>query len=58
MYIIKEVCGMTMKDIGDLFGGRNHSTVVYNLKVVGNKIKNDRFYHDTVEDIIKNVKTI
>lgn len=58
MYIIKEVCGMTMKDIGDLFGGRNHSTVVYNLKVVGNKIKSDRFYHDTVEDIIKNVKTI
>ena len=58
MYIIKEVCGLTMEEIGKEFSGRDHSTVVYSIKDVSNRLKTDSFYHDTVEDIIKNVKAI
>lgn len=58
MYIVKEVCGLTMEEIGKEFGGRDHSTVVYSIRNVSDRLKEDSFYRDTVEDIIKNVKTI
>ncbi len=55
MYVIKTVCGLTMKDIGKEFGDRDHSTVVYAINSVRTKMKNDVFFRDTVEDIIKTV---
>lgn len=58
MYIIKEVCGLTMEEIGKEFGGRDHSTVVYSISNVSQRLKTDSFYRDTAEDIIKNVKAI
>ena len=58
MYIIKEVCGLTMEEIGKEFGGRDHSTVVYSISNVAQRLKTDSFYRDTAEDIIKNVKAI
>ena len=58
MYIVKEVCGLTMKDIGSEFDGRDHSSVVYTINKVNERIKKDSFYRDTVEDIIKNIKTM
>ena len=58
MYIIKEVCGMTMADIGKEFNGRDHSTVVHSINNVTQRLKTDSYYRDTAEDIIKNVKAI
>ena len=58
MHVVKEVCGLTMEEIGKEFGGRDHSTVVYTLKQVDKKIKTNSFFRDTVDDIIKNVKTL
>ncbi len=58
MYIVREVCEMTMVDIGKEFGGRDHATVVYSLNEVKNRMEKDTFYRDTIEDIIKNVKTL
>ena len=56
MYIIKDVCGLTMKDIGKEFGGRDHSTVVYAVNNVAQSFSTDSFYRETVDDIIKNIK--
>ena len=58
MYIVREVCELSMEDIGKEFGGRDHSTVVYSINNVSQKMKVDTFYRDTNEDIIKNVKTL
>ncbi len=58
MYIVREVCEMTMADIGQEFGGRDHATVVYSLNEVKSRMEKDSFYRDTIEDIIKNVKTL
>ena len=58
MYIVKEICGLTMEEIGKEFGGRDHSTVVYSIGQVAQRLKTDSFYRDTCEDIIKNVKTL
>ena len=56
MYIVREVTGMTMGEIGSEFGGRNHSTVVYAIKKVMEQIESDHKMRDIISDIIKNTK--
>ena len=57
MYIIRQVCELSMEDIGKEFG-RDHSTVVYSISNVGEKMEKDSFYRSNIEDIIKNVKSL
>ena len=49
--------GMSMEEIGREFSGRDHSTIVYSLKVMSKSIQTDTRLRETVEDIIKNVRT-
>ena len=58
MYIVRQVCELSMEDIGKEFGGRDHSTVVYSISNVEQKMEKDSFYRNNIEDIIKNVKTL
>lgn len=58
MYIVRQVCELSMEEIGREFGGRDHSTVVYSLGDVESKMEKDPFYRDNIEDIIKNIKTV
>ena len=57
MYVVREITGMSMEDIGGEFGGRDHSTVVYSINDVQAKLEIDTRLKETVEDIIKNVRT-
>ena len=57
IYVGREITGMSMEDIGKEFGGRDHSTIVYSLKSMENNLNNDRHLKETVEDIIKNVRS-
>ena len=57
-YVIKEVCDMTHKEIGDVLSGKDHSTIVYMLKQVATKMDAEPSYKNIVDDIIKNVKTL
>lgn len=57
IYVVREITGMSMEDIGKEFGGRDHSTIVYSLKAMEHNLENDRHLKETVEDIIKNVRT-
>ncbi len=57
MYIVREVTGLSMEDIGSEFGGRDHSTVVYCINSVQALMKNDQHAKETIEDIIKNIKS-
>ena len=56
MYVIREVTQMSMAAIGEEFGGRDHSTVVYATSQVAKNMKQDTKYKETVEDIIKNIR--
>ena len=51
------ISGMSMEDIGREFSGRDHSTIVYSLKAMEQNLENDRRLKETVEDIIKNVRS-
>lgn len=56
MYIISEVTGIPTKAIGEEFSGRDHSTVLYSLDEIRNKIQRDQSLKNTINEIIKNVQ--
>lgn len=56
MYIVREITDLSMIAIGQTFGGRDHSTVVYALKQVEINLQKDSYAKATVEDIIKNIR--
>ena len=48
--------GFLMAAIGDEFGGRDHSTVVYAISQTEKAMKTDSRLRETIEDITKNVR--
>ncbi|HJA26491.1 MAG TPA: chromosomal replication initiator protein DnaA, partial [Candidatus Fournierella merdigallinarum] len=56
IYVVREITGMSMEDIGREFSGRDHSTIVYSMKAMEANLESDRRLKETVEDIIKNVR--
>ncbi len=56
MYIVREITDLSMVEIGQTFGGRDHSTVVYATRQVEKKIEKDPRTKAVVNDIIKNIR--
>jgi len=56
MYIVREITDLSMVEIGQTFGGRDHSTVVYATRQVEKKIEKDPRTKAIVNDIIKNIR--
>ena len=56
MYIVREITDLSMVDIGKTFGGRDHSTVVYAISQVEQRLSADPRTRDIVNDIIKNIR--
>ena len=56
IYIVREITQMSMASIGEEFGGRDHSTIVYAIQQVEKNMKVDFRYREMVEDIIKNIQ--
>lgn len=55
-YVIREITQIPMAQIGDELGGRDHSTIVYQIKQAEKNIEKNPRYKETVEDIIKNIR--
>lgn len=55
-YVIREITQIAMTQIGEELGGRDHSTIVYQIKQAEKNIDKDPRYKETVEDIIKNIR--
>ncbi|MBR5271884.1 MAG: chromosomal replication initiator protein DnaA [Clostridia bacterium] len=56
MYIIREMTGISMKEIGAQFGGRDYSTTIYAINQIKNQLSTDSNLQKTIEMITKNVK--
>ncbi len=54
-YVMRTVTGLPMKSIGDEFGARDHSTIVYAIRQVEKRMEQDSNFKNTVNDIIKNI---
>ncbi len=56
MYVVREITQLPLTSIGEEFGGRDHSTIVYALQQVEKNINKDSKTRAMVEDIIKNIR--
>lgn len=56
MYIVREITQLPLVSIGDEFGGRDHSTIVYALQQVEKNLSKNSKIKAMVEDIIKNIR--
>ena len=55
-YVFHEVTNFSTKKIGEVLGGKDHSTIVYYLRKVEKDKKTNSKLRNTVDDIIKNIK--
>ena len=56
MYCVREITKMSVSDIGEQFGGRDHSTVLYSISQAEEQMARDPRVRDSVSDIIKNIR--
>ena len=55
MYMAKELTGQSLKSIGESFGGRDHSTVIYSCRAVRDLMDTDSQYREAVSDLEKQI---
>ena len=56
IYAVRDITNMSMNLIGEEFGGRDHSTIVYALKQIERNMEKDPKLKSTVTDIIINIR--
>lgn len=55
MYMLREKLDISLHEIGELFGGRDHSTVLHSIKSIAEKVHVDNEIKQIVEALEKNI---
>ena len=55
MFLIRKLTNLSLKDIGDLYEGRDHTTVLSSIRRIENEIKNSAEFNQTIRDITANI---
>ncbi|GMV05998.1 MAG: hypothetical protein AMXMBFR53_22750 [Gemmatimonadota bacterium] len=58
MYLIKETLGTSLVRIGEIFGGRDHSTVIHSIRKVEEEMAKDPAFRQQVDEARDEVKGI
>jgi chromosomal replication initiator protein len=58
MYIIKSITEFTTTDIGQAFGGRDHTTVLHSLKIIEERLQSDPTEDRLIQSLIKSIKEL
>jgi chromosomal replication initiator protein len=56
MYIIREITEYTTTEIGQEFGGRDHTTVMYSCQKIEERIQSDPSMDSTIQSLIRAIK--
>ncbi|MBR5135314.1 MAG: chromosomal replication initiator protein DnaA [Clostridia bacterium] len=54
-FVVRSITGLKQEEIGQEFGGFDHTTVLYGLRKVDTMMQTDPSFKNTVNDIIKNL---
>ena len=57
MSLIRRMTSLSLNDTGNLFGGRDHATVINSISKVEKKMKSDPAYAETVKAITTNINS-
>jgi chromosomal replication initiator protein len=57
MYLCRELTDLSLPRIGDLFGGRDHTTVLHGVAKVRSVMKTDRDVYDKVTELSRRLRT-
>ena len=55
MYLIRKKTSLSFPEIGDLFGGKDHSTVIHSIKKIDSLYKEDQNVKNSVDSILKKI---
>ena len=56
MYLIQKLTDQTLKNIGETFGGRDHSTVIHAVKTIRDLMETDVFIKEAQEELEKKIR--
>jgi chromosomal replication initiator protein len=57
MYLSRKMTTASLIEIGDKFGGKDHSTVLHSIKKIENKILQDPSFRETIENLHGRIKS-
>ena len=57
MYLVRKHCNSSYPDIGEKFGGKDHSTVIHACKKIEEKLKTDPTLRNTVASLEKSLES-
>lgn len=56
MWVIRELLGTPLQQIGEIYGGRDHSTVLYSIRKVESRLGDDEDFRIRVEDVLAELR--
>ena len=57
MYLIRKLTNFSLKDIGSVFGGRDHTTVLSSIRRIEANIEDSADFSKTIKDITSNINS-
>ncbi len=57
MYVMRETTNLTYEEIGNCFGGKKHSTVIYSIEAIESKMEDNAELKNNIYDIMKKIKS-
>lgn len=57
IYLIRTLTNLSLNDIGSIFEGRNHATILASIQKIENLVKNDKETSGTIRDITSNINS-
>ena len=57
MYLVRKITNLSLKDVGNEFGGRHHTTVMASVKLVEKRMKDDEVFENVLRDITSIIDT-
>lgn len=57
IYLIRTLTNLSLNDIGSIFEGRNHATILASIQKIENLVKTDKETSGTIRDITSNINS-
>ena len=58
MYLVRRYTGASYPEIGEKFGGKDHSTVIHAVKKIENLIKDDLSIKNIINSLSRSIESL